>query len=65
MVLCEEKQHDFRNAIMALEGWMRQLRNENKITPHDKDIGMFYLRKMTLCSRLDSTMKESDKCQGS
>jgi hypothetical protein len=52
-VPCEEHKHDFRNAVQCLEGWILELKKDNKINKFDKDLGMYYLKKLAICSKLD------------
>lgn len=53
MKVCAAKQHDFRNSVLNLEGWIKELRKKDKIDAYDHDTGMFYLKRLAVCSKLD------------
>ena len=52
--VCPEKQDDFRNSVQCLEGWILKLFKEGRIDGFDKDVGMLYLKKIAICSKLNS-----------
>jgi hypothetical protein len=58
MTLCDEKKHDFRNAVLCLEGWILELRKDKKINAYDRDIGIMYLKKLVICSKLDPGVED-------
>ena len=58
---CQEKIHNFRNAVQCMDGWIRELFRDKKINGYDKDIGMYYLGKIALCSNLDANVTNERK----
>ena len=59
MPMCKEKKHDFRNAVQCLEGWILELRKKKKIDAFDRDLGMLYLKKIVLCSKLNNIKSDN------
>ena len=53
MNVCDEKQHDFRNSVQSLEGWILELLKDGKINESDRDVGINYLKDVAVCSKLD------------
>jgi hypothetical protein len=51
--VCQEKTHDFRNAVQSLEGWILELKKSGKIDKYDKDVGFHLLKRIAVCSKLD------------
>ena len=51
--VCPEKQHDFRNSVQSLEGWILELLKDGKINESDRDVGINYLKDVAVCSKLD------------
>jgi hypothetical protein len=55
--ICQEKKHDFRNAVLCLEGWMLQLKKLKKIDDQEYALGIAYLKRIVLCSKLNHNVK--------
>ena len=62
ILLCHEKQHDFRNAIDSLKGFILKLHKDGRIDAHEKDVFYFHLGRLEKCSRLsgETKMKEGE-----
>ena len=62
--MCIEKQEDFRNSVQCLDGWILELFKNKKIDAFDKDVGIHYLRRLVVCSKLDPNVKSEKPTKG-